>query len=1200
MRPSVESLLGRLMSMHRLRTLLIWSGAVFVALTLFAFIGLPPLMRSFLIRSLSESLHREVAIQQISINPLTLSLTVRGLTIKDRETPETFVSCDQLFINLESFSALRWAVILKEVRVDRPYIRIVRHQDGSYNFSDLLGASDSGQSGGATPRRFSLNNIRIVDGSVDLLDQPKQTSHTVRDANIAIPFLSNIPYYMETFVEPRLSATINGSQYALEGKTKPFASSEATAFDIEITDLDIPHYLAYVPIETNFRIRSGKLDVKAQLSFVQYPKQVLTVEGRFALRQVSASDAQGQPLLTFPLLNLSLAPTEPLAGLFHVASVTLESPELFIRRDPNGITNLQTLFPRNPNAPAEVKVQDGSAPSVVNIDGVRLVKGMLSFSDAATSIPFKTVLNPIELKVEHFSTKDRASATFALQIKTEIGEEIALDGDLSLDPLTVKGQASLQSIALKKYSPYYNERLLFDLQAGILGLSTQYMYKSGDTVDAGVSLSDLSISIASLTLKKRDETEAFAAIPFIGVKKTRLDQPTRELVIGEFSTTKGSLVLRRSPEGQLNIQTLLAPSPVQDSATVQHNATPVEKPWLVTVEKILAEKYAIRLEDQSPAEPASLIAEEISLRANNLTTRKGRQGTTAVSFRLNKGGVVMARGPVGITPLSTQLTVSLKEIDLLPLQPYFTDRIKINVTQGSLSTEGDLSMTHLDGSGLQAAYKGNVSLSQFGSVDKAKAQDFLAWQSLTFGDLDVGYNPTYVHAGKVALTDFYARLILHPDGSVNLAQIMEKGTPEEKPTSPDTSSTAPQSTPTETSGKAGTDVHIQTVTLQGGRISFSDASLKPAYSVDLTEIGGRVTGLSSGEATLADVELRGKVNQFAPLEIVGKINPLSDDLFVDLKVGFKDMDLSSATPYSGKYVGYKIEKGKLSFDLNYQIAKRRLDAKHNLFLDQFTLGEKVESPTATNLPVRLAIALLKDRNGEIRLELPVTGSLDDPAFSVWKIVVQILVNLATKAATAPFALLGALIGGGEELGYLEYEPGSATVADTNAKKIEMLVKALYERPSLKLEIEGHVDVEKDREGLRQREFMRKLKVQKFNQRLKQGQTSIPVAELNLEPAEYEPFLKLAYKAETFPKPRNLVGFAKDLPVPEMEKLMLTHTQIMDDDLRLLASQRAMKIKDTILQSGKVEQGRLFIIEPKSLAPEKRATLKESRVDFTIR
>ncbi len=999
MRSFTVSLLNRLISRRRFRALLVWSGAVFAALILFAFFGLPPLARSFLMRTLSETLHRQVTIQQITINPFTLSLTVRGVTVKDRETSDTFASFDQLFINLESFSAFRWALILQEVRLDRPYIRIVHHQDGSYNFSDLLGTGSSDQGSDTAPRKFSLNNIRIVDGSVDFLDQPKHTNHTVRDLNIGVPFISNYPYYIETSVEPRASATINGSRYVLEGKTKPFASTRQTAFDIEVTDLDIPHYLAYVPVKTNLTIRSGKMTVKAQLSFVQHPKQALTVEGRVALRELSVSDAQNRPLLTLPVVDAVLAPTEPLARLFHLASVTLDSPELFITRDPSGITNIQTLFPKNSDAPADVTTDNTPTPVTVDIDTFQLTKGKLSFSDAAAAM--------------------------------------------------------------------------------------------------------------------RSTTE--------------------------------------TPAG-----------------------------------------------DDTPAKPASIVAEEISLRADHLTTATGRQGTTTLSFRLNKGGTASVEGPVGLTPLSARLAVRLKAIDLRPFQPYFTDRVKIHVTRGTVSTKGDLSISDQDKSGLRAVYKGEVSLSQFGSVDKVHAQDFLTWQSLAFDDLDVGYNPMYVHADKVALTDFYARLIVHPDGSVNLAQIMEKGPSEDKPISANTSPTAPQPTPAETSSQARTDVTIRTITLQGGRISFSDASLKPAYSMELAEIGGRVSGLSSRETTLADVELRGKVNQFAPLEIVGKINPLRDDLFVDLKARFSDMDLSSMTPYSGKYIGYSIEKGKLSFDLNYQIAKRRLDAKNNLFLDQMTLGEKVESPTATNLPVRLAIALLKDRHGEIHLDLPVSGSLDDPEFSVWKIVLQIFVNLISKAATAPFALLGALIGGGEELGYLEYDPGSAIVADANIPKIEKLTKALYERPSLKLEIEGHVDIEKDREGLRQREFTRKLKVQKFNQRLKQGQPSIPADELNLEPAEYEPYLKLAYKADTFPKPRNILGLAKDLPVPEMEKLMLTHIQITDDDLRLLASQRAMKVKDAILQSNKVEPERLFIIAPKSLAPEKRDTLKQSRVDFRIR
>jgi acylphosphatase len=168
------------------------------------------------------------------------------------------------------------------------------------------------------------------------------------------------------------------------------------------------------------------------------------------------------------------------------------------------------------------------------------------------------------------------------------------------------------------------------------------------------------------------------------------------------------------------------------------------------------------------------------------------------------------------------------------------------------------------------------------------------------------------------------------------------------------------------------------------------------------------------------------------------------------------------------------------------------------------------------------------------------------------------------------------------------------------KKIDTLVKALHDRPSLKLDIEGHVDAEKDKDGLIRYLFDKKIKVQKLNETMKKGQPSVPVDEVKVEPPEYEKYLKMAYKEEKFPKPRNILGMAKDLPAPEMEKLMLTHIEIKEGDLRNLASQRAMKVKDAILKSGQVEPERIFILEPKSLAPEKKEKLKDSRVDFKLK
>ena len=299
-------------------------------------------------------------------------------------------------------------------------------------------------------------------------------------------------------------------------------------------------------------------------------------------------------------------------------------------------------------------------------------------------------------------------------------------------------------------------------------------------------------------------------------------------------------------------------------------------------------------------------------------------------------------------------------------------------------------------------------MDNFASIDKANSEDFLKWKSLALSNMDVGVNPSYVNIDGVALADYYARVIINPNGIINLQEIMVekkgetgKGTGEKGSSKSEGNKAAP------TEKESPRNVKIEKVTFQGGAINYSDHFIKPNVTVNMAEVGGRVSGLSSEEATTADVELRGKFGeQSAPVEIIGKINPLKKDLYVDLKVSFKDIELSPMSPYSGKYAGYGIEKGKLSLDLKYHIENRKLDAQNRIFLDQFTFGEKVDSPTATKLPVKLAVALLKNRKGEIDLNIPVSGSLDDPKFSIFSVILKIILNLLVKAATSPFALIG--------------------------------------------------------------------------------------------------------------------------------------------------------------------------------------------------
>ena len=1195
--------------MRRLKKLLIIFVIFFACFTLVGFFVLPPILKSILTQKLSESLHREVMINQIKINPYMLSITVKDLVIKEKDGPETFVSFDEIFLNLQSLSAFKMALLLKEIRLTKPFFKVTRHQDMSYNFSDLIGKKElkPPEKEKSKPLRFSLNNIKIENGSIDFWDEPMKTKHTIRELNIGIPFLSNIPYLIETDVQPLFSAKINDTPYALQGKTKPFADSLETSFDININGLDIPYYLAYVPMKMNFKIVSAYLDTQVKISFIQSKdkKPSLTLTGNVSLKKIAVNDGLNRSLLRLPLFDISIAPSEPISKIIHLAKVSIQSPELELRRDETGGLNVESLLPEKKETKSPPEKVEESPPLSLDIDEIQMIGAKISFSDLSRSKPFKTILNPIDLKVDHFSNGKEKKATYALSLNTEVKENIKLNGEFSMDPFWTEGALEVKSVPLNKYSPYYQDNILFTIEDGRLDLSTRYKYtKSGK--ESEVSLSGISVALNMLRLKKTDENEDFLKIPNFSIKETELNLTKKELMIGGFSTQNGDLSIKRLNNGDLNVLKLFpSPSTPKEQPNEDKNKE-TEKPWLVSLKNLSVDNYAIQVEDQTLSEPITLAVEKMKLKGENISTARNSKGKLSLSLLLNKKGTISTTGGVSIDPISASLRMDLKDIDIAPFQAYFTDKVKITLASGAFSTAGDLSLGILDNKEVKGSYRGEAALSNLSSIDKLNAEDFLKWESLSFSDLHVGYNPLLIDVKGISLSNFYSRVIINADGTLNLQEILEKGG--EKKESLQPSQTKEKTTQpleekvisSEKGKKPSKNISITTLTLQGGVIDFSDRSLQPGYSAQLQEIGGRISGLSSEETTMADLDLRGKLNDYAPLEITGKINPLKEDLYIDLKVRFKDMDLSPMTPYSGKYVGYTIEKGKLSFDLKYLIDKKKLDSQNNIFLDQFTFGEKVESPHATKLPVKLAIALLKDRKGEIKLDIPVTGTLDDPKFSIWGIILKILLNLIAKAATSPFALLGAAFGGGEELSYLEFDYGSTTLTEPDLKKIDTLNKALHDRPSLKLDIEGHVDIEKDKEGIRQYLFNKKLKAQKLSEVVKKGQPAVPVDEVNIDKQEYEKYLQAAYKAEKFPKPRNILGMVKDLPVTEMEKLMVTHIEIKDTDLRSLASQRAMKTKDAILKSGQIEPERIFILEPKSLAPEKKEKLKDSRVDFKLK
>ncbi|MBW1859745.1 MAG: DUF748 domain-containing protein, partial [Deltaproteobacteria bacterium] len=1024
-------------------------------------------------------------------------------------------------------------------------------------------------------------------------DKPKDKKHKMTDMNIQIPTISNQPQRVDIFIEPLFEARFNETPVSLKGKTKPFHDTLETVFDVDLRDINVPHYLAYVPMEQKFKVLSGLLDVKLALSYIQQPDgpPAFWINGDVVLKTTEVVDAEDNPVLKIPRLHIAVAPTELFARKPHIAKISIESPEVNVLRDKEGNTNIQSMLPENKTEEPALETDKDEHPMSVNIDEIKLSGGKVFFSDASGKEPFETTLEPIDVSISHFSTDKDKKTAFDVSIETEANEKVTLTGEFSLDPMSAETTLGLQGVGLKRYAPYYMESVTFDVEEGSLDFQTRCQYeKKGN--DFELLLSDLSTTITSLVLKKRGEKEPFAKVPLLAVKGTEVDLVKRALTIGEVSTENGIVNCVLYKNGDLNLATLVPP-PAESTPT----ETPEDaKPWQVTLNKARVENYTVNAEDLTPSKPVKIVLDKIKLTAQGISTVEKTKGKLDLSCRLNKKGTVSAKGSVGINPVFADLNTNMKGVPLGSLQPYYTDQVKIVVTNGSFSTTGRLSLGTSKDKQMTATYKGQVALSDLATVDKLYSDDLVKWKSLSLNNIDLGYNPMYVNIEEIALDDFYTRLIVDPEGKLNLQTIVaqkadEEGVPtkEEKEVAPPKEDEQPVMS-----------IKIEKVTLSKGHVNFTDKSIDPTYATDLVEIEGSVSGLSSEETELADVKLSGKLNNYAPLDITGRINPLIEDLHADLKIAFKNVELSPMTPYTGKYVGYSVQKGKLSLDLEYQIDKRKLDSQNKVFLDQFTFGDKVESPDATGLPVKLGVSLLKNRDGEIDLDLPVSGELDDPEFSVGTIVLKMIKNLLVKAATSPFSLLGAAFGGGgEELSALEFDYGRFDITPESQQKLDALTQALYDRPALNLEIEGHIDMEQDKEGLVQYFFDKQLKAQKHKDVVKKDSPPISVDDITIESDEYEEYLWKAYKEADFKKEKNVIGRTKKLEVPEMKQLLLDNINIEEDDLRLLAVQRAQRVKDYILQSDKVEAERIFLVEPQSLAPEKKEALKDSRVDLRL-
>jgi uncharacterized protein involved in outer membrane biogenesis len=1120
------NLATRLAAIGRSRRLLWIAVTIVVLVAAVAAAGrwiLPGVLQSQIQKAGSAALHRMLTVEHVEVHPFQMKVALGGIKLMEADGQSVFASLQRIETQVSASSLLHLAPVIREIRIDGPYLHIRRLSDNRYNFDDIVAALAAAKPGEAKPKeggpppRFAVYNIQLDQGRIEFDDDPESAHHVVSDLKVGIPFISSLPSQEEVFVEPLLSAVVNGAPLVVKGKARPFAEPKEAVVNLDLDGVELPPYLKYLPFEPRFKLPSARLELHFEAGFKQPPGKApaVSVSGRAALTSLLLTDLHDRTLLRLPALEVVLAPSDPLGGHLSVAKVALTGIELNAARDAKGAIDWMAIVPARDAKRAAATEPKAAAPA-----------------EPAAASPASTSPS-LRVDVAEFAPKDAAVHW--------------VDRDPSL-PM----EASVEHFNLR-VAP-----IALDLAARKLAI--------------GLVASD-SAQLALL--------QGALAKPLAG---------------GPAAAGAGGPAVAKSGR------------PAQVSAPVASAA-----PFEIAVDQVSVEHWGARIESRGLPQPAVTKVADLDLQVHGLSTAVGSTATLDLKAAVNRKGGIAIAGTVGARPLHADLKLDLNGVDLLPLQPYVTDRINILVTQANLGARGRLAVDQAADGSLKGGFRGDLKLGDLATIDKANGSDFLDWKSLHFDGVDLRLAPMALNIARVGLEEFFTRIIIDPTGRINLQDIARGSTPApapaasaSEPAAPEAATATAAAEANEAAKDAGPEtaaapgaaddsasasaataavgasaqaarpmppIRIGVVELKSGRARYTDNFIRPNYTANLVDLNGNVTGLSSQADSTAAVDIKGQVNS-APLVIAGQINPIKGDLFLDIKASVHGMELAPLSPYSGKYVGYGIERGKLSFEVAYKLEHRKLAAQNRLVLDQLTFGDKIESPTAIKLPVQLAVALLKDRNGVIDIDLPIGGSLDDPQFSVGGVIVKVLINLITKAITSPFALLGSLFGGGAELSHVAFDPGASAIGPSQEERLKALSKALAERPGLKLQIGAHVDPAADRAALSREALDRRLRAIKVKDLVAKGQ-SATLDTVTLAPEEV-PALELRLYQQEHGAGQKDQGAKAPAPA-DIETSLLQSSAVGDDELIALADRRAQAVKAWLLTMGQVAEDRVFLV-----------------------
>lgn len=885
-----------------------------------------------------------------------------------------------------------------------------------------------------------------------------------------------------------------------------------------------------------------------------------------------------QPQLGFERLYLDLEWSSLWRRALQIEDIELIQLQTEVVFDKNGVLNLTRLFDL---PPADEQPKDAEEePFALSIGRLQLVEGSVRFADQRPDEPIDFLLDSLNFELLNFATRSDDAADAVLVATGPSGARVDWTGQVNLAPISSSGQLKISNLLLKDFWAYAHDTLPLRLQEGRLSFASNYRLDLTERTE--LRLDELSVQLAPLKLDTEDG-QPLVRLENLDISETSLDLAKQQIVVGKVRSRSLETWVTRERDGELNWQKLLAPSadpensrpsaqgstaePAQPPASAD-SAAESDNAWQILLRDTQLRDYQVHLSDRVPAEEVTLELGPLNLDVADFDS----QGTSPFTLELNTGvgnqGTLHAAGQLQLQPASGQLDISAQDIDLRIAQAYLTPFVHLELRSGMLASQLKLELSGTE----PLAFKlgGAAEITQLHTLDTIKNRDFVKWQRLKLGGLNYQH-PEHLHVERIELTQPYARFIINPDLTTNINDLL-----------------VDKSAPGDSAAAAGaTDqaepmaIRIGGIDIDNGSANFSDLSLRPPFITAVQELNGQIGTIDNRAQQPATVDVAGKVDRYAPVTIKGSLTPFDPLQSLDIATRFRQVELTTLSPYSGKFAGYRIRKGRLDLDLHYRIQQGQLNAENKVVLQQLQLGEKVDSPEAVDLPVRLAVALLKDSRGTISLELPVQGDLNSPQFDVMPIVWQTLRNLVTRAVKAPFKFLAGLAGGEQDdLSQVLFAPGSSELDEQARGNLTTLARALQERPVLRLEVEGQSAPQADGPLLAEQWLQREFQETWYKVLQRRGD-KVPAEAAQLEIGEEEKaaMLEGIYRSRLGQQPPAQWS---ELDEQERSKRLREAVVASRADstalLRNLSRARAASIKDYLVDQAGLSDSRIYLLD----------------------